>query len=143
MSSVMSWLLSTILFGLHVLVFLEFFFFFFLWWISNLIVFCSEKKHNTITVCLRSPSLDSCPRCNLSWRMLHEKKLWCTGMTKRDGMGREVGGGFRIGNMCAPMVDSCWCMTKQIQYCKIKKKKVGGKESAFYCCGVEYHISIK
>jgi len=22
---------------------------------------------------------------------------WCTGMTLRDGMGREVGGGFRIG----------------------------------------------
>ena len=23
---------------------------------------------------------------------------WCTGMTQRDGMGREVGGGFRMGN---------------------------------------------
>ena len=22
---------------------------------------------------------------------------WCTGMTQRDGMGREVGGGFRVG----------------------------------------------
>ena len=22
---------------------------------------------------------------------------WCTGMTQRDGMGREMGGGFRIG----------------------------------------------
>ena len=32
---------------------------------------------------------------------------WYTGMTQRDGMGREVGGGFRIGNMCTPMVDSC------------------------------------
>ena len=30
-----------------------------------------------------------------------------TGMTQRDGMGREVGGGFRIGNMCTPMADSC------------------------------------
>ena len=24
---------------------------------------------------------------------------WCTGMTQRDGMGREVGGGFKMGNM--------------------------------------------
>ena len=32
---------------------------------------------------------------------------WCTGMTQRDGMGREVGGGFRIGNMCTPRADSC------------------------------------
>ena len=26
-------------------------------------------------------------------------------MTQRDGMGREVGGGFRIGNTCIPVVD--------------------------------------
>ena len=32
---------------------------------------------------------------------------WCTGMTQRDGMGREVGGGFRMGNMCTPMADAC------------------------------------
>ena len=32
---------------------------------------------------------------------------WCTGMTQRDGMGREMGGGFRIGNMCAPVANSC------------------------------------
>jgi len=32
---------------------------------------------------------------------------WCTGMTQRDGMGREVGGGFRIGNTCTSVVDSC------------------------------------
>ena len=34
----------------------------------------------------------------------------CTGMTLRDGMGREVGGGFRMGN--TPMADSCQCMAK-------------------------------
>ena len=31
----------------------------------------------------------------------------CTGMTLRDGMGREVGGGFRMGDTCAPMSESC------------------------------------
>jgi len=25
---------------------------------------------------------------------------WCTGMTLRDGMEREVGGGLRMGNIC-------------------------------------------
>ena len=37
---------------------------------------------------------------------------WRTGMTQRDGMGREVGGGFRMGNTCTPMADSCQCMAK-------------------------------
>ena len=32
---------------------------------------------------------------------------WCTGMTQRDGMGMKVGWGFRMGNMCTPMVDAC------------------------------------
>ena len=45
----------------------------------------------------------------------------CTGMTQRDGMERVVGGGFRIGNSCTPVVDSCQCMAKPIQYCKVKK----------------------
>ena len=29
------------------------------------------------------------------------------GMTQRDGTGREVGGGFWMGNMCIPVADSC------------------------------------
>ena len=37
---------------------------------------------------------------------------WCTGRTLRDGMGREVGQGFRMGNTCIPMADSCQCMAK-------------------------------
>ena len=37
---------------------------------------------------------------------------WCIGMTLRDGMGREVGGVFRMGNTCGPMADSCQCMAK-------------------------------
>ena len=45
---------------------------------------------------------------------------WCTGMIQRDGMGREVGGGFMFGNAYTPMVDSCQCMAKPIQYCKVK-----------------------
>ena len=36
---------------------------------------------------------------------------WCTGMTLRDGMGREVGGGFRMGDMYT-MADSCQSVAK-------------------------------
>ena len=43
----------------------------------------------------------------------------CTGMTQRDGTGREVGGGFRMGNTCTPVADSCWCVAEPIQYCKV------------------------
>ena len=32
---------------------------------------------------------------------------WCTGMTQRDGTGREEIGGFRMGNTCIPVADSC------------------------------------
>ena len=32
---------------------------------------------------------------------------WCTGMTRRDGTGREVGEGFRMGSTCKPVADSC------------------------------------
>ena len=32
-------------------------------------------------------------------------------------------GGFRMGNTCIPVADSCWYMAKPIQYCKVKKKK--------------------
>ena len=53
---------------------------------------------------------------------------WCTGTSQRDGMGREEGGGFRMGNTCTPVLDSCQCMAKPLQYCK-KKKKSKSKES--------------
>ena len=36
----------------------------------------------------------------------------------QDGMGREEGGGFRMGNTCIPVADLCWCMAKSIQYLK-------------------------
>ena len=29
-----------------------------------------------------------------------------------DGMGKEVGGGFWIGDTCASVADSCQCMAK-------------------------------
>ena len=45
---------------------------------------------------------------------MHETSTrgWCTGKTQRDGVGREVGGGIRMGNTCKSMADSCQCMAK-------------------------------
>ena len=40
------------------------------------------------------------------------QKYNSSGMTLRDGMGREVGGRIRIGNTCTPMTDSCERMAK-------------------------------
>ena len=50
---------------------------------------------------------------------IQDARGWCTGMTQRDGTGREEGRGFRMGNTCTPVVDSCWCMAKPTQYCKV------------------------
>ena len=47
------------------------------------------------------------------------------------GTGREERGGFRMGNTCIPMADSCWYMAKPIQYCKVKKWKKMKKKYCF------------
>ena len=39
-------------------------------------------------------------------------------------MGWEVGGAFRMGNTCIPVADSCQCMAKPIQYCKVISLKL-------------------
>ena len=49
----------------------------------------------------------------------YQKTYTQVSVRKRDGMGREVGAGLRMGNMCTPVADSCWCMAKAIQYCKV------------------------
>ena len=52
---------------------------------------------------------------------LHETSAqgWCTGKTQKDGMEKEVGGGIGMRNTCKSMADSCQCMAKTIQYCKV------------------------
>ena len=53
------------------------------------------------------------------WCTILDAWGWCTGTTQRDGMGREEGGGFRMGNTCIPVADSFWCLAKLIQLCKV------------------------
>ena len=47
------------------------------------------------------------------WCIIQDARGWCT------GVGREVGGGFRMKNTCTPMADSSQCIAKPIQCCKI------------------------
>ena len=46
----------------------------------------------------------------------------CLGLVHGDDPERCYGGGgrFMFGNACTPVVDSCQCMAKPIQYCKVK-----------------------
>ena len=60
----------------------------------------------------------SCKKRIASLGLIQDTGGWCTGMTQRDDIGRVVGGGFRVGNSCTPVADSCQCMAKPIQYCK-------------------------
>ena len=54
----------------------------------------------------------------VKWQIL-DAWGWCTGTTQRDGMGREEGGGFRMGNTCIPVADSFRYLAKPTQYCKV------------------------
>ena len=38
---------------------------------------------------------------------------------ERNALGREEGGGFRMGNTCIPVADSFWYLAKLIQLCKV------------------------
>ena len=63
---------------------------------------------------------------------MHETsaRAWCTGKTQRDQVEREVGGGIGMGNTYNSMADSCQCMTKPLQYCKVislQLKKINEK----------------
>ena len=62
----------------------------------------------------------SCKKQSASLGSIQDAWGWCMGMIQRDDMGWKVGEGFRVGNSCTPMVDSCQCMAKPIQYCKVK-----------------------
>ena len=65
---------------------------------------------------------------NIMYEMSHQSRFsaryWmlgtgALGRPQRDGMGREEGGGFRMGNTCIPVADSFQYLAKPIQYCKV------------------------
>ena len=42
-----------------------------------------------------------------------------------DGEGDERG--FRMGNICTPVMDSCQCMAKPIEYCEVISLQIKNK----------------
>ena len=71
---------------------------------------------NGIEICILS-----CVKRIASPGLMHDTKCsrWFIGMTQRDYIEREVGGGFKIGNTCTLVEDSCQYMAKSIQHCKV------------------------
>ena len=50
------------------------------------------------------------------------REAGCSGLVHWDDQEEwdgEGGGGFRMGNTCAPMADSCQRMAKPPQYCRV------------------------
>jgi len=73
-----------------------------------------EIWENGIETCIIS-----CMKRVASPGSMHDTGCWCTGTTQREGMGREEGGGFRMGNTGIPVADSFRYLAKLIQYCKV------------------------
>ena len=81
----------------------------------------NKKRENGSEVVFENILVDSLETCILSYvkrigspGLMHE--AGCSGLVHwddpRDRRGREVGRGFRMGNTCTPMADSCECMAK-------------------------------
>ena len=63
-------------------------------------------------------------------------------------MGREEGGGFRMGNMCMPVADSFRYIAEPIQYVKFKNKikfkkiKKKKEEEGVHCYRMDRNITF-
>ena len=66
-------------------------------------------RENSIETCILSRVKQI---ASPGWMHETSTRGWCTGMSQRDEMEREVGGGFRMGNTYKSMADSCQCMAK-------------------------------
>ena len=63
-------------------------------------------------------------------------------------MGREEGGGFRMGNTCMPVADSFRYLAEPIQYLKFKNKIKNKRNSIFKMLkeikvNLEFHVQLK
>ena len=78
-------------------------------WLSQKLF--QEMKNLVITneTCILSSMKQIASR---GWMHETSAQGWCTGKTQREGMGREVGGGIRMGNTCKSMADSCQWVAK-------------------------------
>ena len=83
---------------------------------------------NSIETCIfSSVTLITSP----GWMHETSGRGWCTGMTQRDGMGREVGEGWE-GNTLNPWLIHVNVWQKPLQYCKVTSLqliKINGKKN--------------
>ena len=70
---------------------------------------CGIFQENSIETCILSRVKQI---TSPGWMHETSAQTWYTGMTQRDQVGREVGGGIGMGNTCTSMANSCQCMTK-------------------------------
>ena len=69
---------------------------------------------------------------------MHETSAqgWCSGMTQRDGIGREVEEGFKMGTHVNPWLIHVNVWQKPLQYCKvISLQLIKNKEKNIYELG--------
>ena len=71
-----------------------------------------EIWENGIETCIIS-----CMKRVASTGSMHD--TGCLGLVHWEGMGREEGGGFRMGNTCIPVADPFPYLAKLTQYCKV------------------------
>ena len=77
---------------------------------------CGMFRENSIETCILSRVKQI---TSPGWMHETSARAWCTGKTQRDRVGREVGRGIGMGNTCKSMANSCQCMKKPLQYCKV------------------------
>ena len=74
-------------------------------------------QENSIEICILSRVKQI---TGPGWMHETSARTWCPGRTWRERVGREVGGGIRMGKTCEPKAFSFQCMTK---FTTKKKKK--------------------
>ena len=97
-----------------------------------------QKRHRCIEqsfgLCGRGQGWDDLENGIETYTLSHMKQITspgsmndtgCSGLVHWDdpdgmGWGGNWEAGFRMGNSCTPVADSCQCMAKPIQYCKVK-----------------------
>ena len=92
------------------------------WWLSGKESACQCRRHKFNPWVRKIPCWENSIETGIlsrvrqitspGWRHETSAQGWGTGKTQRDGMGRVVGGGIRMGNTCKSMADSCQCMAK-------------------------------
>ena len=82
-------------------------------------------QENSIETCIVSSVKQT---TSPGWMHETSTRTWCTGKTQGERVGREVGGGIRMGNACKPMAVSFQCMTKFTTNKKKNEKKIKKKK---------------